>query len=263
MTEARSVASTMVDLRGVRIELVRGGAGRPLVFIHPEIGIAPDAPVLGAFAAHHEVFAPSLPGFGRSELPRDMSEVDDLAYFMLDFLDAYDLKDVALVGASFGGWVAAQMAVKSCERIGALVLAGAAGIKTGDREHRDFVDIFDCSQAELAERMFFDPTYRWGDLAKLSDEALAAHFRNRESAGLFAWSPYMHDPKLRGRLHRIQVPTLVVWGAEDRVVSPDYGRAYAAAIPGARFETIDGAGHLPHVERAGVFVEQVLHHLRS
>ena len=68
----------------------------------------------------------------------------------------------------------------------------------------------------------------------------------------------MHDPKLKGRLHRIDVPTLVLWGAQDRIVAPDYGRAYAAAIPNARFATIDQAGHFPHLEQPDEFASQVL-----
>jgi pimeloyl-ACP methyl ester carboxylesterase len=81
--------------------------------------------------------------------------------------------------------------------------------------------------------------------------------RSRESTGRYAWSPYMHDPKLKGRLHRIRVPTLVLWGAADRVTELEYGRAYAAAIPDARFETIEGAGHFPHLEQPQAFARAV------
>ena len=81
--------------------------------------------------------------------------------------------------------------------------------------------------------------------------------RSRESTGRYAWSPYMHDPKLKGRLHRIRIPTLVLWGAADRVAKVEYGRSYAAAIEGARFETIEGAGHFPHLEQPQAFARAV------
>ena len=75
---------------------------------------------------------------------------------------------------------------------------------------------------------------------------------------MFAWSPYMYDPKLASRLHRIQVPTLVLWGASDRIASPDYGRAYSKLIAGAQFELIEGAGHYPHIERPELFTRKIV-----
>jgi pimeloyl-ACP methyl ester carboxylesterase len=87
--------------------------------------------------------------------------------------------------------------------------------------------------------------------------------RSRESTGRYAWSPYMHNPKLKGRLHRINVPTLVLWGAADRVVKPEYGRAYAGAIPIARFATIEGAGHFPHLEQPVAFAREVTNFIEN
>ena len=97
----------------------------------------------------------------------------------------------------------------------------------------------------------------------MSDEELVAYHRNRESLCLYAWHPYMHNPKLRPWLRRIAVPTLVVWGAEDRIVSPAYGRAYAEAIAGSRFELIDRAGHRPEIEQPEAFVERVVAFLKE
>jgi pimeloyl-ACP methyl ester carboxylesterase len=81
--------------------------------------------------------------------------------------------------------------------------------------------------------------------------------RNREATARYAWSPYMHDPKLRGRLHRIRVPTLLLWGSADRILSEAYGRAYAAAIPAARFELIERAGHFPHLEQPQAVADRI------
>ena len=92
------------------------------------------------------------------------------------------------------------------------------------------------------------------DVARLSDEELTIRVRNRETTALLVWEPYMHNPKLRRRLGRIDVPSQVIWGAADRLVMPDYGRAYAAAIPNAQFTEINEAGHYPYLERPDEFV---------
>jgi pimeloyl-ACP methyl ester carboxylesterase len=247
----------LTDIQGVRVELIKRGSGRPLLLLHPVIGIKPTDRVLDELAKHFTLLAPSHPGFGRSELPRGITTVDDLAYFYLDLMETLDLKDVVLVGVSFGGWIAAEIAIKSSERISHLVLADAVGIKIADREHRDIVDIFTTRQSELDRLAYHDPNFGAVDHTTISDEDAATLFRNREAAALFAWSPYMYDPKLAGRLHRVQVPTLMLWGASDRIASPDYGRAYGKLIAGSQFELIEGAGHYPHLERPEAFAQRI------
>ena len=247
-----------VDIRGVRVELIDRGNGSPLLFLHPGIGIDPAAPVLDRLAASMRLIAPSHPGFGRSALPPSFTTVDDLAYFYLDLMDALDLRDVVVVGVSVGAWIAADIVVKSTARIARLVLADAVGIRVSDDpETSDIADIFAMPEKDFIALAYHDPAKGARDPA-LSDERLVAQARNLESTARFAWAPYMHDPKLKGRLHRIGVPTLLLWGAQDRIVTPDYGRAYAAAIPAARFALIDQAGHFPHLEQPEDFARQVV-----
>jgi pimeloyl-ACP methyl ester carboxylesterase len=247
-----------VEVQGIGIEMIERGRGRPLLFLHPEIGIERNAPVLDHLAAGARVLAPSHPGFGRSELPRWMNTVEDLAYFYLDFLETLDLRDVTLVGVSFGGWIAAAIAVKSAERLSRLVLANPIGIKVADRETRDVVDIFAITEPEYNALAYCDPKVGERDYAAVPDSDVLVAARNREATARFAWSPYMHDPKLKHRLHRIRIPTLVLWGANDRILSEPYGRAFCAAIPGARFEPIARAGHFPHLEQPEEFARRVL-----
>jgi len=173
-------------------------------------------------------------------------------------MDQLDIRDATVLGASFGGWVAAEVAVRSTQRIARLVLVDPLGIKVGDRESRDIADMYAMSQAELTAHAYHDPSRRTRDYSTMSDRDLLGIARSRESYTYFGWRRYMHDPSLRGWLQRIRVPTLVAWGASDRIVTPDYGRAYAAEIPGARFELIEQAGHYPHVEQPDRFVELVL-----
>jgi pimeloyl-ACP methyl ester carboxylesterase len=250
------VAST-ISVNGIRIELIERGAGRPLLFLHPGIGIEPDAPVLEHLATRVRVIAPTHPGFGGSEAPRSFDTVDDLAYFYLDFMQALDLRNVALVGVSFGGWIAAEIAIKSTAQISHLVLANPVGIKVGSREHRDIADIFAMNEDDFIAIAYHDPAAGKRDYKAMPDAQVRNAARNREATARYAWSPFMHDPKLMGRLPRIRIPTLFLWGTRDRVLCEDYGRAYCAAIPGARFERIERAGHFAHIEQPGEFAEKI------
>jgi pimeloyl-ACP methyl ester carboxylesterase len=258
MLDRPETANTLTEIAGVRIDLIKRGTGRPLLLLHPAIGIKPTDRVIEDLTGSFTVIAPSHPGFGRSELPRAMTTVDDLAYFYLDVMDALDLRNVVLAGVSFGGWIAAEIAIKSTERISHLVLADAVGIKLGNREQRDIVDIFTTKQSEVDRLAFHDPKIAAIDHASISDDDAHILFRNREATALFAWSPYMYDPKLAGRLHRIKIPTLVLWGASDGIALPDYGRAYSRLISGAQFELIEDAGHYPHIERPDLFTRKIV-----
>ena len=250
-----------IELGRVSLELSELGKGRPILFLHPghPAGrLDPAAPILELLAQKRRIIAPTHPGFGTEAAPAELTTVDDLAYLYLDLMEAMDLRDCAVVGVSFGGWIAAEMAVKTVERMSHLVLANAVGIKAGNRESRDIADIYAVTDKQLAELVYADPAAMTRDLKTLSESSLIAMARSREATGRYGWTPYMHDPKLKGRLRRIHIPTLVLWGEADRVVTQDYGRAFAAAIGGARFETLADAGHFPHLERPAAFAQAVM-----
>ena len=260
MTLPADTAAAGLTIHGVALEMIERGKGRPLLFLHhghPSGRLDPASPVLEALSEHAHVIAPTHPGFGSAAAPRTLTTVDDLAYLYLDLLETLNLRDAVVVGVSLGGWIAAEMAVKSTERIGALVLANAVGIKPGDRETRDIADIYAITDKQLAELVWANPARMASNPKLLPESDLIAMARSRESTGRYGWSPYMHDPKLKQRLHRIRIPTLVLWGEADRVAKPEYGQNYAAAIEGARFETIEGAGHFPHLEQPQAFAHMV------
>jgi pimeloyl-ACP methyl ester carboxylesterase len=259
MSEAlESGAAGSLVVNGTRIDMIERGAGRPLLFLHPENGIEPAAAAIDELAKGAHVIAPTHPGFGRSELPKGMRSVDDLSYFYLDLLDQLALRDVTLVGVSLGGWIAAEIAVKTTARMERLVMANAVGDKVGDRETRDIVDVFALTEQEYLEIAYCDPAVGRRDYKSLPDPEVLAAARAREATARLAWNPYFHNPRLKSRLHRIRIPTLFLWGSHDRMLSEPYGRAYCAMIPGARFETIERAGHFPHQEQPQVFAEKVL-----
>lgn len=242
---------------GVEVEVARAGKGRPIVFLHGGDGMSPDAPFARLLAEENLLIAPSHPGFGGSELPAAYRTVDDLAYFYLDFLKEWALDHVVLVGVSFGGWIAAEIAIKCTSRIAGLILVDAVGAKFEGPETREIADLFSVPQYQQPDLIYASVAQHRPNFAQMSDDALIRLARNHQSFALYGWSPTLHDPKLVNRLHRIDVPTTLLWGAEDRIVSPSYGQRFAKAIPGAAFELIDGAGHLPHIEQPELFVAAV------
>src|SRR5881296_1207468 len=255
---ASTTHQAWLTVNNVRLEVLGRGQGPPIVWLHGEEGLDPSAPFIEMLAAHGQVLAPSHPGCGHSPDASSVDTVDDLAYLYLDLLAAGNLRNAVVIGSSLGGWIAAEMAVKSTERLGGLVLVAPLGIKIGDRETRDIPDIFALPPTEVLKLQYRDPERVAIDPSKLSDDQLTVIARNREATALYAWEPYFHNPKLRQRLHRITLPTLLLWGTDDRFVTASYyGAAYRSAIPGARFETIDGAGHFPHIEEPAAFAERV------
>jgi pimeloyl-ACP methyl ester carboxylesterase len=257
MPDSLVVEGTRIDLVERGIEYGKG-RGKPLLFLHAENGIEPSLAAISVLAKSAHVIAPTHPGFGRSELPKGMRSVDDLSYFYLDLLDQLDLRDVVVVGVGFGAWIAAEIAVKSTARLSRLVMANAVGVKIGDRETRDIADIFAVTDPEYLAMVYCDPAVGRRDYKTLPDAEVLAAARAREATARFAWNPYFHNPRLKSRLHRIRIPTLFLWGAHDRMLSEAYGRAYCAMIPGARFETIERAGHFPQEEQPNVFTDKVL-----
>lgn len=250
---------------GGEIELYRGGAaGSSILLLHGCYGWWGWEPVHERLAQRFRVVAPSHPGFGRSARLSGIESVDDLAYYYLDLLGEFGLAPARVVGFGLGGWIAAEMAVRCPHAIDRLVLVDSVGIKISDRETRDIGDPFILVGDEQQAMLWHNPTSHRAPLPApgLPEPLLEAMVRNQEAAMYYGWKPFMHNPKLRQRLHRIAAPTLVVWGANDRVVSSGYGQAYANGIPGARFVSIADSGHFPHREQVDAFVPPVVEFLR-
>ena len=241
----------------IDLEVLRRGAGRPVLLLHGMQNVDPRAPFLNMLGQHAEIIAPSHPGFGRSARPADFETVYDLVHFYLEFLEGLPHDKVTLIGLSFGGWLAAELAVACRHRLDGLVLVDAFGIKVSNRETQDILDVFNTAPSEVQRRSWHDPATWAPDLDALSDEELVIRARNWEALCLYGWNPYMYNPQLKRWLSRIAVPTLVVWGASDGIVKPSYGRAYASLIPASRFELLERAGHHPEIEQARAFVDTV------
>ncbi len=255
MTDAISDSIEILKIQDIDLEVERRGTGAPLVLLDDEEGLTRASPLVDELAKSFEVIIPSAPGFGHSSRPNWIETMDDISYILLDFLDAEGLEDVTLIGFSLGGWIAAEMATKNCARIGRMALVDPYGIKVGGPWDRDIQDIWFLDKETVQDLKYADPQNGDIDYTEMPDDELEVIARNRESFARFCWNPYMHNPKLKGRLHRIGIPTLVVWGAADGVITTDYGRAFAGEIPGARFEVVEDGGHFPHLEQPKAFTE--------
>jgi pimeloyl-ACP methyl ester carboxylesterase len=245
-----------IAVNGIELEVLRRGQGTPVVLLHGMDTVSPKAPFLDLLARRVEVIAPSSPGFGNTKRPADFDTIYDLTHLYLALLDQLPYEKVTLMGLSFGGWLAAEVAVASCHRIANLILIDPVGIKLGGREDRDIVDVFNTHPAEVKRKSWADPT-KAPDYDAMTDEELVIHARNWESLCLYGWHPYMFNPQLKQWLGGIGAQTLVLWGEQDGIVTPDYGRAYAKLIPGAQFSLVEGAGHHPEAEQPERFVQAV------
>jgi pimeloyl-ACP methyl ester carboxylesterase len=255
--EIMSGNAERMNVKGIELEVLRRGEGPPVMLLHGMDTVSPKAPFLDLLSRHVEIIAPSAPGFGNSPRPTDFDTIYDLTRLYLAFIDQLPYEKVTLVGLSFGGWLAAEVAVASCHRIAHLIIVDPVGIKIGDRETRDILDVFNTNPAEVKRMSWADPANA-PDYDAMTDEELVIHARNWEALCLYAWHPYMYNPQLKQWLGRISVPTLMLWGDHDGIVTPDYGRAYAGMIKGAEFALIEGAGHHPEQEQPERFVERVI-----
>ena len=257
-----SDANERILVSGIELDVLRRGAGQPILLLHGFQNLDPQAPFLDRLGRHGEVIAPSHPGFGGSPRPDGFETVYDLVLLYLDLIDRLGHEKIALVGLSFGGWLAAEIALHAGGRVGKLVLVDPLGIKISGPETPDILDVFNASPAEVMRRSWHD-VRNAPDFDAMPDEALVLYARNREALCLYGWHPYLHNPRLKRWLPRITSPTLVLWGAGDGIVTPDYGKAFAALIPGARFELIEGAGHHPEIEQPQATASRIAAFLKN
>ena len=246
-----------LKLQGIDLTVVRRGSGPQLLLLHGGYGPLAHLPFFARLTEQFDVIEPVHPGFAGSKIPPHFDNLEDLVYLYLDLMDELDLNDAILMGFSIGGWVAAEIAVRTTQRLVKLVLVGSVGIKPGKRETRDIADIFGLSPPDVVKLMFHDPSKARG-VSTMSDEELTMVAASRIALAMYTWEPYMHNPKLPQRLHRINVPTLLIWGASDGVVSVKYGEAFRDMIPGARLVVVPEAGHLPQLEQPDIFLDHVL-----
>jgi pimeloyl-ACP methyl ester carboxylesterase len=237
-----------IDVRGCKLHVQRDGRGEPLLFLHGAQGLAGWEPVLAALAQSFDVIAPDHPGFGRSDVADGVDDVGELSLFYFDALKALGIPRVHVVGQCLGGWIAMEMAIRSSAPLKSLTLVASAGLRL---EGVPRADMFICNQDELAQLLFAgNDAESWKQSWRASPDWEDIYDRNRSATAKFSWQPRLCNPKLARWLHRIDVPTHIVWGENDKVIPPAYAAALKERIGGATITMIPACGHLPHAEQA-------------
>ena len=231
---------------GLTVRLDERGSGPPMLVLHGGGGPQSVAGFTEALSLHAHVLSPIHPGFAGEPRPEWFDSIDDLALTYLDLLERLNLHEVMVIGFSIGGWIASELAVRDTTRLSSIVLVDAVGIQV---EGHEIADVFSLAPDELSALSYHNPAAFRIDPATLSPEQVAAIAATFQTLAVYGREQGMADRKLRRRLARVTIPALVVWGESDRVVDPDYGRAYAQALGNARFTLIPEAGHLPQIEQ--------------
>jgi pimeloyl-ACP methyl ester carboxylesterase len=237
--------------------VLTAGQGEPLLYLHGVGDLGGWLPALGELASGFRVVRPDHPGFNGSDDDATVDSVAALAGRTLDLLDVLGLDRVHVIGTSLGGWVAAELALRAPGRVARLVLVDPAGL-TGPVEGPS---MFDVDPDELVRLTCGDTGSQVAgqarDAAVRADAELSARRARNAAAARRIGGPTLRDPSLSHRLADVDACTLVVWGERDGLLPVELGSAWTAAIPRARLHVVDGAGHLPLVDRPGEFVQVV------
>jgi pimeloyl-ACP methyl ester carboxylesterase len=266
MNSTATTARTIDLGNGLQVTIdERGGeapaVGTAILLLHGGAGPQSVAGLAAALSGHAYVVTPVHPGFDGTPRPPWLGSAAGLADAYLDLLDALSLDAVMVIGNSIGGWIASEMALRDIHgRITSLVLLNANGIRPDNAAQ--VTDIRGLPPAEVGRLAFHNPAFR-PDPAALSEEQRSGMAANQQALATYAGEDFMFALGLRRRLHRVIVPVLVAWGEADRVVSADYGRAYAAAFRNGRFQPIAAAGHMPQIEQPGAVLAAIADFART
>ncbi len=236
-------------IRGTKMQLLTGGSGEPLLYLHSAGGEMVWLPFFELLSQHFTVYLPAHPGFSQSEGLDKIDTIEDLVFHYTDVMDHLGLTQPYVAGLSLGGWLAAELATRHSHRIRKLALINAVGLRVPGSP---IADIFAATPEETRHLVFHDPQ---SELAKMfvpdvpSPEVLENTLKAREATARVGWNPLLCNPKLRERLYRITVPTLIIWGESDRLVPVAHGQAYHEGITGSQLVILEQCGHAPPFEK--------------
>ncbi|HLH58009.1 MAG TPA: alpha/beta fold hydrolase [Streptosporangiaceae bacterium] len=250
---AGTPAGEHLQLDGGRVHFFRAGKGEPLLFLHAAGGAGTWLEFHRLLARQFDVIAPDHPGFGGSGEFADVEAIDDLVYHYLDVMDGLGLDRPHVAGASFGGWIAAELAVAAPHRVASVVLMSPAGLRLPGHP---VADLFLMTPEQLVTALYHEPAAAGrGAPAEPDLDFVLAQYRDLTALARFGWTPFLSNPKLERRLHRVTAPTLVIAPADDRLIPLAHARRYAERIPGARYAEIGDCGHAMHFERPAEFAD--------
>ena len=224
-------STSTMSIRDCRIHVMRGGSGSPMLFLHGGGGVGIWLPCMARLAKKFDVIVPEHPGFGASDTPDWLDNIQDLARFYLDFLDQLDLNNVDLVGSSLGGWIAAELAVRNTQRLNSLTLDRLGRHPCPGRAAGRHVPAQ--RRAAASADLFDDPKRIEAMIAEAKRPELEdVILKNRTTTAKLVWQPRSYDPHLHKWLHRIDVPTHLIWGANDKLFPQGLRLRVPEAHPG-------------------------------
>lgn len=240
----------------VSLNVRRMGEGAAALVLHGLEPFGTDTLFLRTLAAEMAIYCPTHPGFAGTSRPDDFDTVYDLVQLYISALKFLPEKPL-IIGCSFGGWLAAEIAAKCSPQLAGLVLVDALGVKLSPPSESDILDIFNCPPDLVAQARWYQPDQHVRDFDRMPDEDIISLAQSQEALCLYAWEPYMYNPQLPRWLNAIGCPTLVLWGEKDGIASPEYGWRYAQQIPGAIFEIIPKAAHHPEIEQPEELAQRI------
>jgi pimeloyl-ACP methyl ester carboxylesterase len=255
MTTPNSAVSIKFGQTGLDVSVSDRGDGRSFLLLHGGAGPQSVTGFADLLAAERpaRVLVPTHPGFGGTPRPESLHTVRGLAAVYVALLDELELREVTVIGNSIGGWIAAEMELLRSDRISSTIIVDGVGIEVPEHPVADF---FSLTFPQIAQLSYHDPERFAIDPDALPPAARAEIAGNRATLAVYAGEA-MLDPGLRGRLADVSLPTLVLWGDSDGIATSGYGRAFAAAIPGARFRLLPDTGHLPQLESPQLLLDAI------
>ena len=248
-----------VRVAGTDLAIIKGGTGRSLLVLHEEMGHPGWLHWHSAMSQTHTLHIPIHPGFGQLPRVEWVSGVRDLASFYSRLLRDMALGPIDVIGISLGGWIAAEMAASCAHQFRRMVLVAPTGIRPTDGEIKDLFimtarSYLNASVHDPANTPEFDSLYG----GEAAPEQFEAWEDARAESARLAWKPFMHNPSLGPMLEGVSgLPTLIVWGAEDKIVPINAGHIYNRSIAGSELATLEGCGHRPEIEKSQEFIDRV------
>jgi pimeloyl-ACP methyl ester carboxylesterase len=248
-----------IDIAGKATVVMSGGEGDPFVYLHSSLGESHLwLPFYQSFAQKFRVIVPTHPGFHQSGGFDQIADIEDMAFHYLDLFDALGIEQAHLGGVSLGGWIAAEFAVRWPERVKSLWIADAPGLWVEDATLGDLFRHMQ-NRKKIREMLFHDPNGPMASMIikdQVDEQTMMSAYQAMTVLARMVWErPY--DPKLASRLRRIQCPTLLLWGDNDKLVPPAFGQAYHKLIAGSQMKLIKDCGHLPMFEKEAEFVDTI------
>jgi pimeloyl-ACP methyl ester carboxylesterase len=254
--EATANHTRMIDLNGRKAQVMEGGEGEPLLYLHSAYGENLWLPFHQELARKFHVIAPAHPGFAQTEGLEDIDSMEDMIFHYVDLLDQLGHDRINIAGVSLGGWIAAELATRYPDRVKRLVLATPAGLWLMDHPMTDMFALMRRPE-KLRQVLFHNPDSALAQLvmpAEPAEEQLAEAYKSMTATARLAWNPPGHNPKLAGRLRRIKSPTLIIWGDDDKLIPTAYAEEWAKRITDARLHLIKDCGHMVMFEGEDDFV---------